>query len=98
MKSTHNIYNVLIKPSMTEKSNYLRHHHQTYTFFVQLTATKQDIKKAIETLWDVKVLRVNTSILPGKTKRNVKASYKRSNQKKAMVTLSQGDVIDIFNV
>lgn len=91
-------YDVLLQPIMTEKSNYMRQYFQTYSFFVHLLANKRDIKQAIETLWDVKVLKVNTSILAGKSKARGRTRYKHPNRKKAMVTLAQGDVIDVFDV
>ena len=96
--NTINKYNVLLKPIMTEKSNYIRQHHQVYTFFVHLLATKHDIKQAVETLWNVKVLKINTSILAGKSKNRGRTSFRLPNRKKAMITLAQGDVIDVFDV
>lgn len=96
--NTINKYNVLLKPVMTEKSNHIRQQYQIYTFFVHLLATKHDIKQAVETLWDVKVLKINTSILAGKSKTRGRTNYKLPNRKKAMITLAQGDVIDVFDV
>lgn len=93
-----NKYDVLLKPILTEKSNTLRQFHQVYTFFVHNQATKQDIRKAVESMWEVKVVKVNTSILRGKVKRNRHGITKRPNRKKAMVTLEQGHVIDLFEV
>ena len=91
---------VLIKPLVTEKSNNVTEKEGKYVFLVEKTSTKADIKKAVETYFNVSVKAVNTSITPGKlktkmTKKGMVAGRK-SASKKAYITLKEG-TIDIFN-
>jgi large subunit ribosomal protein L23 len=64
-------------------------------FKVANDATKPQIKEAVEALWDVKVTGVNTIVQKGKTKRWKGRPYKRSDSKKAIVTLAEGQSIDV---
>lgn len=87
------MYDIIAKPVITEKAAMGSEHGQV-TFRVPLTATKPQIKAAIEALFEVKVKGVNTLISKGKTKRFKGLPGQRSNAKKAIVTLEKGQVID----
>ena len=69
--------------------------HNAVVFKVANDATKPEIKAAVEALFDVKVTGVNTIVTKGKTKRWKGQPYKRSDVKKAIVTLAEGQSIDI---
>jgi large subunit ribosomal protein L23 len=88
------MYDVIRSPVITEKSTRGSEHNQV-TFRVPLTATKPEIKAAVEGLFDVKVKAVNTTRVKGKTKRFRGIKGKRSDVKKAMVTLQEGQSIDV---
>jgi large subunit ribosomal protein L23 len=93
------IYDVLRRPIITEKSNYQNTELHQYVFEVALDATKTMIKDAVETLFDVEVLKVNVLIMPAKQKKNMRnrrVVQRRSAYKKAIVTLAYGDTIDVF--
>ena len=87
-------YDVILAPHITEKSTLLSEHNGV-VFKVANDATKPQIKEAVEALWDVKVTGVNTIVQKGKTKRWKGRPYKRSDTKKAIVTLAEGQSIDI---
>jgi len=87
-------YDVIIAPHITEKST-LASEHNAVVFKVAGNATKPQIKEAIEAIYDKKVVSVNTLILKGKTKRWKGKPYTRSDVKKAIVTLAEGEMIDI---
>ena len=88
-------YDVILAPHITEKSTLLSEHNGV-VFKVANDATKPQIKEAVEALWDVKVTGVNTIVQKGKTKRWKGRPYKRTDTKKAIVTLAEGqDSIDI---
>lgn len=86
---------IIIKPVVSEKS-VANMEHNKYTFKVDLKANKIDIKKAIEEIFKVKVLDVKTMIVKGKMKRMGRYQGKRPDWKKAIVTLKEGDKIEIF--
>ena len=88
------MYEVLRRPVVTEKST-LGGEHGQVTFKVDLNATKPQIKAAVEGLFGVKVKAVNTSIQKGKTKRFKGVKAFRSDEKKAIVTLEEGQAIDV---
>ncbi len=90
---------VLIAPVVSEKSYELLEDN-VYTFTVHPDATKPEIKNAVESLFEVTVLKVNTLNRKGKRKRNRRDfTYgKRPDTKRAMVTLAEGDEIDLFEV
>ncbi|MCX6108577.1 MAG: 50S ribosomal protein L23 [Proteobacteria bacterium] len=92
-----NPYNVLVKPLLSEKSNRARESANKYSFKVDLKATKGDVRKAIETLFDVKVSAVQTLITRGKIKRRGNQVGHLSNTKKAIVTLVDGAKIGLFD-
>jgi large subunit ribosomal protein L23 len=87
-------YDVILSPVITEKSTKLSDHNQI-VFRVPLTATKPEIKKAIETLFKVKVTGVNTITTKGKNKVRAGRRYTKSDVKKAVVTLAAGHHIDV---
>jgi large subunit ribosomal protein L23 len=87
-------YDLITMPMVTEKSTLGSEHNQV-TFQVPLTATKPEIKLAVEMLFKVKVKAVNTLRQKGKTKRFRGKLGKRSDYKKAMVTLAEGENIDV---
>lgn len=88
------MYSVLRNPVVTEKSTMGGEHGQV-TFKVDLNATKPQIKAAVEGLFGVKVKAVNTLIQKGKTKRFKGVKAFRSDEKKAIVTLEEGQTIDV---
>ncbi len=87
-------YDVIVAPHITEKATLLSEHNAV-VFKVAQKATKPEIKAAVEALFDVKVVGVNTLTQKGKTKRWKGKPYKRSDVKKAVVTLAAGQSIDI---
>ncbi|ODS01906.1 50S ribosomal protein L23 [Methyloceanibacter superfactus] len=87
-------YDVILSPVITEKSSEASEANQV-VFKVRRDATKPEIKKAIETLFGVKVLAVNTLIRKGKTKRFRGIKGRQQDVKKAVVKLAEGDKIDV---
>ena len=88
------MYDIVRSPVITEKATAASEHNQV-TFRVALDATKREIKTAIEGLFDVKVDAVNTIRVEGKTKRFRGKPGRRSDYKKAIVTLAEGSRIDV---
>ena len=87
-------YDVIVSPHITEKSTLLSEANAV-VFKVAPKATKPEIKAAVEALFDVKVKGVNTLVQKGKTKRWKGRPYTRSDVKKAVVTLAEGQSIDV---
>lgn len=87
-------FDVVVKPIITEKATLVGEYNQM-VFEVAKTASKPDIKAAIEALFGVKVTAVNTLVVKGKTKRWRGQAYRRSDSKKAIVTLAEGQSIDV---
>ena len=87
-------YDVIVAPVITEKATMLSEHNKV-VFKVAKTATKPQIKAAIEKLFDVKVKSVNTIVTEGKVKMFRGRPGKRSDVKKAVVTLEEGHSIDV---
>ena len=87
-------YDVIVAPHITEKSTLLSEFNSV-VFKVSQDATKPQIKAAVEALFDVKVVSVNTLTQKGKTKRWKGKPYRRSDVKKAVVTLAAGQSIDV---
>jgi len=87
---------IIVRPLMTEKSSDEMENNNRYGFRVQLKANKNQIKKAVEELFDVKVLKVRTSIRPGKLKRAGRKVKKTSSVKNAYVDIEQGQKIEFF--
>lgn len=90
-----NLRDVLIRPLITEKSNAGMQDNK-YTFVVPLNATKVAIRQAVETIFKVKVVDVNTIRVMGKIKRMGKHSGKRPDIKKAIVKVAPGQRIEFF--
>ncbi|MGB0720387.1 MAG: 50S ribosomal protein L23 [Bdellovibrionales bacterium] len=93
IEATEKNYDTIIAPHVTEKAT-LGSEHGQVTFKVAKKATKPEIKEAVENLFGVKVKAVNTLIQKGKTKRFKGVTGRRSDFKKAIVTLEEGQVID----
>lgn len=91
-------YDVILAPVVSEKSYDLIEKHNTYTFEVDPRANKEQIKDAVEKVFGVKVLRVNTMNRKGKVKRTGYKLGKRKDIKRAVVTIADGDSIDLFGV
>jgi large subunit ribosomal protein L23 len=89
-----NHYDVVLAPHITEKST-LVSEQNAVVFKVAKDATKPQIKAAVEALFRVSVTGVNTIVQKGKTKRWKGTPYQRSDMKKAIVTLAEGDTIDV---
>jgi len=89
-----NHYDVVLSPHITEKSTLLSEHNAV-VFKVASGATKPQIKAAVEALFEVDVTGVNTITTKGKTKRWKGRPYRRSDVKKAIVTLADGQSIDV---
>ena len=87
-------YDVILAPHITEKST-MASESNGVVFKVANDATKPQIKEAIEALFEVKVTGVNTIVTKGKSKRWKGKPYKRTDFKKAIVTLAEGDSIDV---
>ena len=86
---------VIIRPVVSEKS-YSGIEQNTYTFLVDRRCNKTEIKQAVQSIWDVRVLSVNTMNRKGKVKRRRLTTGKQPDQKRAIVTLAEGDTIEIF--
>jgi large subunit ribosomal protein L23 len=94
-----NLYEVLRRPIITEKSNFQNGKNNQVVFEVASKATKPMIKEAVEVIFNVEVVRVNVAIVPAKRKMSSlsrRMVNRRSAYKKAVVTLAPGDSIDIF--
>jgi len=87
---------IIKRPLITEKSSLIGENTNRYGFYVELKANKNQIKTAVESLYNVKVLNVKTSILPGKVKRAGKNLAKSAKRKKAFVQLAEGQKIEFF--
>jgi large subunit ribosomal protein L23 len=87
-------YDVVLAPHITEKSTLLSEHNAV-VFKVARDASKPEIKAAVEAIWGVTVTGVNTIVAKGKTKRWKGEAYRRTDAKKAVVTLAEGQQIDI---
>ena len=93
------LYDVLRRPLITEKTNYMNGDLRQYVFEVSKDASKGLIKDAVETIFKVKVMRVNVINMPAKKKRNLRSrrvTTRRTGYKKAIITLAPGDSIPVF--
>ncbi len=93
------VYDVLRRPLITEKSNYQSGKLHQFTFEVAKEATKVMVKDAIETLFDVSVVRVNIINTPAKRSRRARSRrllVRVAGYKKAIVTLAEGDTLEMF--
>lgn len=89
---------VILKPVVSEKSYDLIQFNNTYTFLVDKRSNKTEVRQAVEAIFDVKVLGVNTINRKGKAKRTGWKVGTRASTKRALVRLADGDTIDIFEV
>ena len=93
------VYEVLRQPIITEKSNYQNSKLNQVVFEVATNANKRMIKDAVEKIFDVKVVRVNTMVMPAKRGRSAQSrrmQVRKSAYKKAIAQLAAGESIDIF--
>ena len=86
---------IIVRPVVSEKSYGGLEGHK-YTFLVDGRANKTEIKEAVQKIWNVRVLKVNTMNRKGKVKRTRLGRGKRPDQKRAVVTVAPGDSIEIF--
>jgi large subunit ribosomal protein L23 len=90
------VYEVIRRPIISEKSTALAEVGNRYAFEVAVAANKQEIRDAVQGLFKVQVRKVHTMMMHGKTKRVGRFEVKRTNWKKALVTLAEGQKIDFF--
>jgi large subunit ribosomal protein L23 len=91
-----NIHDVIKGPIITEKLDKAREKLRQYSFIVDKKATKVDVARAVENLFKVSVEGVRTNVVHGKVKRVGRNIGRRPNYKKAIVTLKEGDKIELF--
>lgn len=91
-----NIHEVIRRPLVTEKSNIGREEHNVVTLAVDPRANKHDVKRAVESLFEVEVVRVRTQRMPRKTRRLGKFVGRKPEWKKALVVLAEGQTIEFF--
>ena len=89
-------YQVIMRPLVTEKGTHISERDNTYTFEVNTLATKQDVKRAVEDLWDVRVIKVRTQNRIGKPRRSRTSKGYTKTWKKAFVQLHEEDRIAFF--
>jgi large subunit ribosomal protein L23 len=90
------MYQILKKPVITEKATTDSGIRNAYHFRVPVDANKVEVRKAVEALFGVKVIRVNTLRVGGKTRRRGWRAGRAPDWKKAMVTLAEGETIDVL--
>ena len=95
MANPNQYYDVIRRPLVTEKSTAMQGMRNQFTFEVAASANKVEVRKAIETLFSVKVVKVNMVSMQGKQKRTFGRPGETKPWKKAVVTLKKGDSIDI---
>lgn len=95
MSNPNQYYGVVKRPLMTEKSTVLLGLHNQYSFRVDDDATKPQVRRAVETLFKVKVTSVNIVKHPGKERRILGRPGRSRPWKKAIVTLAEGDAIEL---
>ena len=96
MANAEQFYDVIRRPIMTEKSSGAQETGNKFTFEVSNESNKVEVRKAIETLFKVKVKRVNTIRVNGKRKRFQGRPGRRADYKKAIVSLAEGEMIDVM--
>ena len=89
---------LLHSPIVSEKSTRVADSHRQFVFKVDKTASKMEVRKAVELMFDVKVDSVQTANMRGKIKRHGQTTGKRADWKKAYVTLAEGHDIDFMGV
>ena len=96
--SKEKLYTLIKSPIITEQTAQLGESLKQVVFKVDISANKKEIKKAVEKLFNVEVIKVTTSIVKGKTKRNRFGLYKKSDYKKAFVSISEGSEIQFEGI
>ncbi|HTO98929.1 MAG TPA: 50S ribosomal protein L23 [Myxococcales bacterium] len=91
-----NRFEIIKRPLDTEKLDRMRDKENKFAFEIDMKANKTEVKQAIEQLFKVKVLDVKTAIVRGKFRRLGRTEGQRPNWKKAIVTLKEGDAIQLF--
>ena len=92
------LFTLIKSPIITEQTSFLGENLKQIVFKVDLSANKREIKQAVEKLFNVEVLKVTTSVVKGKTKRNRFGVYRKSNYKKAFVSISEGSEIQFEGI
>ena len=92
------LYTLIKSPIITEQTAQLSEKYKQVVFKVDLSANKKEIKNAVETLFKVDVIKVSTSVVKGKRKRNRFGVYKKSDYKKAFVSLSEDSDIQFEGI
>ena len=92
------LFTLIKSPIITEQTSLLGENLKQVVFKVDLSANKREIKQAVEKLFNVEVLKVTTSVVKGKTKRNRFGVYKKSNYKKAFVSISEDSEIQFEGI
>jgi large subunit ribosomal protein L23 len=93
------LYDVIRRPVVSEKANLLSEERNQYAFEVDLNANKAQIKQAIEIIFEKKVKKVNTMVMPAKRGMRGRNEYRRSSEwKKAIVTLMPGETLELFDL
>ena len=92
------LYTLIESPIITEQTAQLSEKYKQVVFKVDLSANKKEIKNAVETLFKVDVIKVSTSVVKGKRKRNRFGIYKKSDYKKAFVSISQDSEIQFEGI
>jgi large subunit ribosomal protein L23 len=92
------LFTLIKSPIITEQTALLGENLKQVVFKVDLSANKREIKQAVEKLFNVEVLKVTTSVVKGKTKRNRFGVYKKSNYKKAFVSISEDSEIQFEGI
>jgi len=95
MANPNQYYDLIRRPVVTEKSSAMQGRHNKFSFEVAPSTNKVEVRKAVETLFKVKVLKVNLVSMRGKTRRTFGRLGHTRPWKKAVVTLKQGDTIEI---
>ena len=96
--SKEKLYTLIKSPIITEQTAQLGESLKQVVFKVDISANKKEIKKAVEKLFNVEVIKVTTSVMKGKTKRNRFGVYKKSDYKKAFVSISKDSDIQFEGV
>ena len=92
------LYTLIKSPIITEQTAQLSEKYKQVVFKVDLSANKKEIKNAVETLFKVDVIKVSTSVVKGKRKRNRFGIYKKSDYKKAFVSISEDSEIQFEGI
>ena len=96
--SKEKLYTLIKSPIITEQTAQLGEYLKQVVFKVDISANKKEIKKAVEKLFNVEVIKVTTSVVKGKTKRNRFGLYKKSDYKKAFVSISKESEIQFEGI